>query len=317
MNILIDLGFAVSITGPIFLMVLFGVYLKKKALINESFIAGASNIVFRYALPIVLFRGMYQADLQHVLNPALLFYNLVGTLLVFLLLVLFAPICVQRKRDFGVFIQGGFRGNLGIVGLAFSVAVYGEDVLAMVSVLIAGMTVAYNCLSVYVLHKSLLQEADRNLSATLIGFASNPLIIGISAGVLCNLFQISIPIIIYSASDYVARLTLPLALICVGGALSFSQMRLFSVELFASVFFKLLITPILVTLGAYMLGFSGRELGVTFLLSAAPTATASFVMVEALRGNGVLAANIIGLSTFLSIFSLTLGLTLLKAFAVL
>ena len=51
-----------------------------------------------------------------------------------------------------------------------------------------------------------------------------------------------------------------------------------------------------------------------FLLAAAPTASASFIMARALGGNSQLAANIIAISTLFSIVTASLGLALLKVY---
>ena len=50
---------------------------------------------------------------------------------------------------------------------------------------------------------------------------------------------------------------------------------------------------------ALLMGVRDEPLGVLFLLTASPVAAASFVMVVAARGDGVLAANIVVLTTLL------------------
>ena len=54
------------------------------------------------------------------------------------------------------------------------------------------------------------------------------------------------------------------------------------------------------------------DLGILFLLSASPTAAASYVMTRAMGGNAGLAANIIVLTTLGSILGSSLGITLLR-----
>jgi predicted permease len=51
---------------------------------------------------------------------------------------------------------------------------------------------------------------------------------------------------------------------------------------------------------------------VLFLLAASPTATISFVMVQAMKGNGELAANIVAQTTLWSLITVTLGLWILQ-----
>jgi predicted permease len=73
--------------------------------------------------------------------------------------------------------------------------------------------------------------------------------------------------------------------------------------------------PLLTVLLALVMGVRDEHLGVLFLLTASPVAAASFVMVVAARGDGVLAANIVVLTTLLSIVTVTLGFFLLSMFA--
>jgi hypothetical protein len=60
-------------------------------------------------------------------------------------------------------------------------------------------------------------------------------------------------------------------------------------------------------------GFQGIDLGVLMLMSGAPTAAASYVMVRAMGGNAVLAANIIAVTTLGSILTTSLGVLVLRA----
>ncbi|WP_340638126.1 hypothetical protein [Salinicola tamaricis] len=70
--------------------------------------------------------------------------------------------------------------------------------------------------------------------------------------------------------------------------------------------------PLLGVLGALALGIRGPALGILFLFLGSPGAAASFVMAKAFKANDKLAANIIVITTFGSMFSLSLGLIVLK-----
>ena len=59
-------------------------------------------------------------------------------------------------------------------------------------------------------------------------------------------------------------------------------------------------------------GFGGIQFGVLFMMSATPVAAASYVMVKAMGGNDVAAANIVGITTFGAMFVAALGLGLMK-----
>ena len=73
--------------------------------------------------------------------------------------------------------------------------------------------------------------------------------------------------------------------------------------------------PVVVAVLAYLIGFRGVELGCLILMFGSPTAAASFVMVRSIGGNHTLAANIIALTTLISLFSISIAIYLLKVFA--
>ncbi len=51
----------------------------------------------------------------------------------------------------GVYVQGGFRGNCGIVGMALAHGMYGEAGLSIGGLLLGVVILTYNILSVVVL----------------------------------------------------------------------------------------------------------------------------------------------------------------------
>lgn len=307
------LSFALNVTGPIFLVVLLGALLKRFGIIDDPFVEKASRLVFHVALPALLFFSIARADLNSVFNPALIALVCAGTVLVFLLLTLVAPLVVAQPRDRGVFIQGGFRGNLGVVGLAFCVNAYGNQGLAAAALLMAVLTVVYNILSVYTLNRSLLdQTASSGLAGVLRGIARNPLIIAIVAAFVIVQLKVEFHPVLLRTGEYFAQMTLPLALLCIGGTLNLKPRGGgFGVQAWA-VAAKLLISPLLITGMAWAAGFRQMDLGMIFMMTSAPTAAASFVMVRALHGNATLAANIVVLTTLASLASVSIGLLLLK-----
>ncbi len=313
------LSFSVSVTGPIFLVVVLGIILKKLAVINDEFITAASRLVFTVTLPALLFFSIVKADLDSVFNLHLLSVAGGGTLLIFLLLSVLARFLVARAADRGVFVQGAFRGNLGIVGLAFCVNAYGDQGMASASVLVAVLTILYNILSVYTLNRSLLPTENEsplqgagNIAA---GIARNPLIAAIVAALVLGQMEVNIHPVLVRTGEYFAQMTLPLALLCVGGSLSLKRLQGAVSESVWAVLVKLVLCPGILTLLSYLAGFRGMDLGLVFLLSSTPTAAASFVMVKALKGNDTLAANIIVLTTLGSLLTVSIGLSILRGMA--
>ena len=69
-----------NITAPVFAMLFLGVLLKRIDWINDNFIHTASSLVFNVTMPALLFLGILHADLHAALQPALLIYFSLATL---------------------------------------------------------------------------------------------------------------------------------------------------------------------------------------------------------------------------------------------
>src|SRR5690348_12096358 len=94
---------ALSITAPIFAVILLGGFLKRIQFINDEFIRTASNLVFTVGLPASLFFGTVKADFSRLANPLHLAVLLVMTLLVFAGAILSSRLHVPERADRGVY----------------------------------------------------------------------------------------------------------------------------------------------------------------------------------------------------------------------
>ena len=309
---LATLSFALSVTAPIFVMLVLGMVLKRRAMINDEFINTASKLVYNIGLPVMLFSTCATAHFSEMADKNVLIAFALMTALVFMGSLLSAHWHCKDSRDHGVFIQGAFRGNLVTVGLAFCANAYGERGLAIAALPVAMTVVFYNVLSVYVLNRS-LHPTRSSFKPTLIGIAKNPLIIGIFLGLIINAIALPLPEPLLDSSKYLSQMVLPLALICIGGALNLMHFTRFDSATLSASIWKLILSPLLACGIAIYLGVRGDALAILFLLAASPTATSSFVMVQALNGNSELTANIIVQTTLASIVTVTIGLWWLQS----
>lgn len=308
------LEYTLSVTGPVFIIVFVGLYLKRKGRIDTGFVGQASSLVFNICLPILIFLSMIDNDLHLLDQLPLVWFCISAAVISFVAFWLISALWVPHQ-DRGVAVQGAFRSNLGIVGIALCAKAFGGDGLAVGAVILAVVTPIYNILSVYALNRSLHEGKSVQWFRTLKDIAKNPLIIAIALGFFCSWLDLKLPKVMYDAGQYLARMTLPLALIAIGGSLSLRELRNTSTLSAYAVFAKLLVVPVGVGISAFGFGFNGVEIGCIILMFASPTAAASFVMVRSMGGNHILASNIIALSTLLSAFSISLLLYLAKILA--
>ncbi|VEJ56285.1 AEC family transporter [Pragia fontium] len=307
-------SFAFSVTVPNLLMLIIGILMRGFRLIDDNFCDAASRLVFNLALPCLLFFSIATNHSSFQQYAPLMLYGVLSTIATYLLLEFAAPFLVKNPRERGIFVQGGFRGNAAILGVAYCSMAFGSEGVAIASFYIVITVILFNVLSVVTLTRSLSTGSNGrpDFLSVMRGVITNPLIIGILLGLPFSLFSVSLPEVLVHTGQYISGLALPLALLCTGASLDFHAMfRASNVAVLACIA-RIVVIPGLLFLGGWLFGFRGVSLGVIFLLSATPTAAASYVMTRAMGGNATLAANIIAMTTLGSFFTTALGLLFLR-----
>lgn len=304
--------FAGSITVPIFCVLGLGVQFRRIGWITDEFAAIGSKLVFQVSLPCLLFVKLVETDFRHNLPWLLVVYAVLATIASFLLLERFAKVRLPRQEERGVFVQGAFRSNMGIIGLAFCISAFGDQIIAPASIYLALLTTLFNILAVITLTRH--RTSGKNTASwrnVFLNILKNPLIIAIALGVVISLSRFPLPNMLLTIGGYFAQMTLPLALLCAGASIRLHELSNAG-ALYQAVTAKLLLVPLGITCGAVLIGLRGEALGVLYLMSSAPTAAASYPMTRALGGNHHLAAAIIAVTTLGSLLSTTLGVFLLR-----
>lgn len=311
-----SLAFTANTVAPIFFIVFLGIVLKRIGLIDAPFVSTASRLVFTLTLPALVFMAISGTNFQSVFNPDQLIYFVGATLSSFALLWWLAARWIKDGRDLGAFIQGAFRGNYGIIGLAVSYNLFADSGLAQASILLAMVIPLYNVLSIFALTLPLHKEGGLKFSSALLEIIKNPLILAVLFALPFSFMGWTLPEVVEKTGRYFANLTLPLALLAIGGSLSIKSLKNTSSMAFWATSTKLVILPVGLSIGAWIYGFRGQDLAMLFILFGCPTAAASFVMAKATGANGELAANIILTTTLGSVLSLSAGIYLLRVWGI-
>ncbi|MEH0666157.1 AEC family transporter [Vibrio scophthalmi] len=306
-----QLQFSLSITGPICLMLVLGVAFKRIGLINDNFIDVASKLVFQVCLPAMLFLSIVISDHDFVSAGRFIGFGAIASVAFFIFTTLSVNGAFAGSVDKGVIVQGGYRANTAIIGIAYVANAFGDQGVAQAALYVAATTFIYNVQAVICLTPRGQTSGTQAAKVMVKTLTKNPLIIAIVTGVVFYLLSIPVPKVAVDAGDYLARMTLPLALLCTGGSLNLSSMKSDQKPTWFATGYKLVLAPIAITGAGYWWGFRGVELGILFFMNASPVAAASYVMARSMGGNATLAANIIALTTVVSTFTCTLGVMIL------
>ena len=308
-----NIFFTANIVAPVFLIIAVGFFARKGKIINEVFVDVTSRFVFQISLPVFIFLKIIKLDLSLVLEFDQIIYIYLGTTITYLLIWFGTIPFIKNPKDKSAFIQGAFRGNYAIIGLALISNLFGTDALGKATVLLAFLLPLYNVLAVIVLTVP-MHEGKVNTKKAFLDILLNPLILAVIFALPFSYFKIKLPGMFVTTGVFLSDLALPLALIGIGGSLNIENLKRASNLAVTSSLIKIVIIPVVLTLGAYYLGYQKVDLGIMFILFACPTAIASFVMADAMGANSKLAGNIIMLTTLGSVFTIAIGILILKSF---
>jgi hypothetical protein len=304
--------FTGNVVAPVFLLVALGYFLKRINVINENFVDVTSKFVFSVSLPALVFINIVGIDLNEAIDFNQIVYIYSATLFSFFTIWIISKPFIKDAKNLSVFVQGAFRSNFAIVGLAIISKLFGDFALGKASLVLAFILPLYNVLAVIILTIPFRKERKLNLKNTLIEILLNPLIVAVFIGLIISYSDIKLPQVVVLTTNFLSDLALPLALIGIGGSLNMINLKKASGLAFSSSLIRIIISPLILTVGAYYFGFRGIDLGIMFILFASPTAIVSFIMAEAMGANSKLAGNIVLISTIASVFTIAVGIVILK-----
>ena len=308
--------FAIAIVLPNLALMGLGFFMQKNGQASKSFIDQASNFVFNYCLPCLLFFSVVDSEVDYAKQVLLIAAGIVVTFILFIGSELYANRFIRAAADQGVFVQGVFRSNMAIIGLATVANAYGEQGLSIGAVYMGVVTILFNILAVITLSRVSKSVNDTWLNRIVLivkKLATNPLMIALVAAFTYKALSLP-PItgVFHITGDLLAAVALPLALICAGASLDLKSMLSPSgISMQASIG-RIVIAPLIAIAVGLGFGLTGMHMGVLFLMAAAPTAAASYVMAKAMGGNDILAANILGFTTVVGMFGMAIGAGLLR-----
>ncbi|MDD7545732.1 AEC family transporter [Actinobacillus porcinus] len=309
-NFLSSFIFSINTTLPIIILLCLGKLLGKCRILDDAFSEKSMKLIFHLTLPLLLFFNIYNGKIEYSNQFDLIFIAIVGTTILFLVGEWLAAKFIIEKRERCTFVQAVFRGNNAILGLALCINAYGDVAYVPASIYSAIVVILFNVYGVITITRSLSSDKV-NIARLLLNILKNPLIIAIILGLVMNYVEVSLPKPVRVTGQYLANITLPLALLCIGASIQLNYRENYSRVVTWSVVARLVIAPLFMVLLAKLIGMSGMELAIIFLMTTTPLATAAYAMVKAMGGNGTTVANIIGITTIGAMPLSSLGLMIL------
>jgi predicted permease len=219
------------------------------------------------------------------------------------------PLLAKDGAQFSSVFQAGVRWN-GYVTLGVLAGLYGDEGVALSAVGFATLVPMNNVMSVLVLSRYAGSE-PAPLKRVAKSIATNPLILSTIGAIILVSMGVRVSKPVGDTLNLLGDATVSLGLICVGAALDVSSMREAKWPLIAASLLRLVVMPAVTAGLAYAIGLTGMVFHVAIVCAAAPVATSAYILARQLGGDSKLMANIITLTTLLSL--LTIPITILLA----
>lgn len=310
-----NLVFSLNATIPVFLMMLLGLLFRKIGWIDDVLASKMNQFVFRVPLPVLVFSDLASVDFEEVWNIKFILFCFFVTVLSIGISVAISYLWKDKSIQ-GEFIQASYRSSAALLGIAFIQNIYGTS--GMAPLMIIGSVPLYNVMAVLVLSlfKPGQSGLDRKvLKKTLKGIVTNPIIIGIVAGLLWSALKIPMPPIAAKTVSSISGVATPMGLMAMGATFdikkAFAKVKPSAVAAFIKlVGFAGIFLPV-----AVWMGFRQEELVAILVMLGSATTVSSFVMAKNMGHEGTLTSSTVMLTTLFSAFTLTGWLYILRSFA--
>jgi predicted permease len=291
---------------PVFALVVLGVALKHFKITGDAFLQTADRLVYFIFFPAMLFWKIGGAQTGTGIPWSFCGAALAAVAVTYLVSALALKVFRISAFQAGSFSQSCYRFNT-YIGMAIILSALGEPGVRHFGILIGFIIPFINVLAVATLswYGDTNRSGKTRFALTLKALVSNPLVLACLAGLVYARFINTFPLFIDNTLRLISMITLPLALLSIGGSLTVGSLAGYSRPSLVAATIKLVVLP-LVGYGFLLLfAVSHFEIQTGMIFFALPTSTALYVLSSQLGSDTRLAAASIVLSTILSFISLT------------
>ena len=308
-------AYHLELCAPLFLLVFLGWALIKIKLFDIAVSKALSKLVFKFLMPMLLFRQMSHLSEMPPVDLRVLIAFFGSCIVVFVL---------GRQMGRRVFHQdstaqvitgmGGIFGNNVQLGIPIVALALGQNAMPTISVLII-----FNVLLLWTTATACVEFGRtggnidwRKFVTAMKGIFKNPIVLGILIGSAWGLTGLHLPAVAEKTLEHVTSATTPMALLVVGMGLAQHSFRAALPKGCAISVMKLLVQPLLVYALCRLIGLGAMETQATTLLSSLPVAINLYIMSVEFEAEEAMASNAIFVSTLISAVTVPLTMTLLS-----
>lgn len=291
----------------LFLIMLLGVYGSKKNIITNEINKGLTEILLKITLPLMIvssFVFRFDQSMKANIIKAFLYAFLTFIIVAIISYVFLTPIKSEKR---GILQFANVFSNCGFIGFPIMESIYGLEGVVYTSIFNMYFAIFTWTYGVMIFTGNVtLKEIKKVLL--------NPCVIAVYIGMFIMVFNIQIPIVIYSTIKTVGSMTAPLSMIIVGVILSKASIKEYLKEwtIYYESIIKLLIIPLIIYFITLFIGDSSKVSNTMIILSAMPAAAMTSILAENFNKEKEYASVIVFFTTLFSIITFPIILRLIS-----
>ncbi len=307
----------VNIILPVFGLIFIGYVAGRTPILPATAVRGVANVTTWIMIPVLLFRSMAQKGVAQSLDPGIVVAYFGGCVIILGLALVAGRLLYRLKLDeLGVFGMAAMYSNTVLLGLPLIQTAFGPA-----GVVLQTKIIAFHSLILLPVTTVLIALGRGHSGGLLTAFLpavketlSNPIIIGLLTGLAWGLTGLGLWEPLDRMFGMLSAAASPTALIALGAAQAQAGLR-FGAEISEALtvaVLKLMLHPVIVWfLCAKVAGLPADAVAIATITAALPAG--ANVYLQAHQSNCYVggSVNAVILTTILSVFSITLALTLL------
>lgn len=294
---------------PVFALIALGKVLKGLEITSDDFLQTSDRLIYYIFFPAMLFWKIGGPSSPAAINWRLSLAVLSAIFAIYVLSLAFVKIFRVDDVKVGAFSQCCYRFNT-YIGMAIILTALGDESVREFAVMIGVAIPFINLLAVSTLiwHSGTTYHVTEKICLVFKAILSNPLILACLAGILYSKLRLPFPVFMSNTFHLLSLVTLPMALISIGGSLNLGELKGHFRMAMAASLFKLLLLPAAGFLFLRAFGVAPMPFKVGIIFFTLPTSTATYILSSQLNSDTKLASAGIILTTLFSLLSLSLAL---------
>ena len=292
---------------PVIVIALIGYFVRQRNVISDADSIGIEKVAFNFLIPCLLFNGTATTVFPDFIDWGLLSGFYISILAVYLLGMLIGKLFFAFNNvQNSVFGMAGAYSNVTVIGIPFCIQVFGDEAFLPLFIIISTHNILLFTFGTVIAEakKESSTSILRHLAIVIKDLITHPITGSLLAGVIVNLLNIPLHIVILNTLDLIAQAASPLALFALGGALTRYKIRGNMRGTMTIVILKLILLPALVYISLFHI-FQVDPLwaGTAVLLSSMPIGIGPYVFSLKYRTCESLIASGVVISAMLSVFT--------------